>query len=250
VRRNIVAIGGGEIRTGETLAIERRFLSLVDTGRPKLLFVPTASQDSEDYIRSVESAFGERLGCDVDALRLYSEDRWLPTIVRKLEAADLIYVGGGNTKEMLAKWRELGVDRELRRLVAGGKPVGGVSAGAICWFRVGNSDWPQYERVPNTLTARLECLNLVDLVVCPHTKVERFRLNEFREMMMTETGVGVGLDDCCALQIRDDHYRIIASKEDAGAHLFFRRDEEMIHEFVAPHDDFRSLSELSARPVG
>jgi len=206
--------------------------------------------DNEQYVTAVEETYRDRLGCTVDVLRLWSEDRWLPTIVSKLESADLIYVGGGNTKSMLAKWRELGVDRELRRLVSAGKPVGGLSAGAICWFRVGNSDWPQFEQVPNVLTARLDCLGLVDLVACPHTKNESFRLQEFKQMMATETGVGIGLDDCCAIQIRDSHYRLLSSRSEVGAHLIFRRGDELAHEFLPPHDDFRPLEELNRRHEG
>ena len=248
--RNIIAIGGGDVGAGETLAIDRRFVSLVDKERPRLLFIPTATDDNEDYVAQVESAYRDRLGCEVDVLRLCSDDKWLPTIVRKLDSADLIYVGGGNTKAMLEKWRELGVDRELRRLVSTGKPVGGVSAGAICWFRVGNSDWPAYEQIPDMLTARLDCLGFVDLVLCPHTKNESFRLDEFTRMMAGETGVGVGLDDCCAIQIRDDDYRFIASRNDVGAHLIYRRNQEMVHEYMEPHDDFRPLTSLTCRFIG
>jgi len=245
-----MAIGGGDVRAGETLSIDRRFVGLVDVAKPKLLFVPTASMDSEDYVAAIQETYGDRLGCDIEVLRLWSEDRWLPTIVRKLQDADLIYVGGGNTKAMLEKWREAGVDRELRRLVAEGKPVAGLSAGAICWFRVGNSDWPQYESIPNVLTARLECLGLVDLVVCPHTKCESFRLEEFRQMMRSESGVGLGLDDCCAIQIQGNQYRLLASSPDSGAHLIYRKNQELIQEFLCPHDDFRPLSELWTRVDG
>jgi dipeptidase E len=245
VARNIIAIGGGEIRSGQTFAIDRRFVAQVDVATPQLLFIPTASNDSEDYVRGVESIYGGRLGCRVDVLKLWSEDRWLPTIVAKLEAADLIYVGGGNTKAMMAKWRELGVDRELRRLVAKGKPVAGLSAGAICWFRVGNSDWPQYEQIPGINTAPLDCLGIVDLVLCPHTRDESFRLSEFKEMMMTQRGVGLGLDDCCAIHVMDDQYRIMSSEHNSKAHLIFRRGDEVVHQIIQPHNDFRSLDELT-----
>ena len=238
------------MKSGETLSIDSQFVALADKDRPKLLFIPTASMDNEPYVDSITSTYGERLGCEVDVLRLWSDDRWLSSITQKIEAADLIYVGGGNTKAMLEKWRELGVDRELKKAVFSGKPVGGLSAGAICWFRVGNSDWPQFENIPNLLTARLECLGLIDLVACPHTKNESFRLNEFKQMMQNESGVGLGLDDCCAIQIKDDHYRLLSSSPGVGAHLIYWQSDEIKHEKLAPHDDFRPLRELADRPVG
>ncbi|MDR3692535.1 MAG: Type 1 glutamine amidotransferase-like domain-containing protein [Fimbriimonas sp.] len=243
--RNIIAIGGGEIRTGQTFAIDRRFVAEVDVAVPKLLFIPTASNDSEEYVAAIKLVYGHRLGCTVDVLRLWSEDRWLPSIVPKLESADLIYVGGGNTKAMMEKWRELGVDRELRRLVSKGKPVAGLSAGAICWFRVGNSDWPQYEQIPNMLTARLECLGIVDIVLCPHTRDEAFRLDEFKSMMAAEDGIGVGLDDCCAIQIKGDEYRFLVASDDSMAHLMFHQDGQVVHRVIEPHNDYRHLSELA-----
>lgn len=47
--RAIVAIGGGEIRTRGTAAIDREIIRLSGKKNPKLLFIPTASSDSERY---------------------------------------------------------------------------------------------------------------------------------------------------------------------------------------------------------
>ena len=87
-------------------------------------------------------------------------------------------------------------------------------------------------------------------MACPHTGRESFRLQEFTEMMRTESGVGIGLDDCCAIQIRGDEYRLLASIPDVGAHLVYRQGEQILREFLPPHDDFRPLSELQSRTVG
>jgi len=235
------------VSTGKTLSIDRRFVAQADTAHPKLLFIPTASNDSEEYIEAIQEIYGNRLGCSIDVLRLWSEDRWLPRIAAKISSSDLIYVGGGNTKAMLEKWRELGVDRELRRSIASGKPVGGLSAGAICWFRVGNSDWPQYEQIPNVNTASLTCLGIVDLAICPHTRDEGFRLSEFKAMMLDDAGVGIGLDDCCAIQIQDEEYRIIASEPNSRAHLIYSWKGTQVHEVLEPHDDYRPLTDLTHR---
>ena len=236
--------------SGETLSIDRELVALTNRSAPRLLFIPTASEDSQDYVNSISGTYGDRLGCTIDTLRVWQVDTERSVIAEKIDSADVIYVGGGNTKAMIARWKELGVDQELRRFVDAGKPVGGLSAGAICWFRVGNSDWPQYENIPGVNTARLDCLGFVDLVACPHTGRESFRLQEFTEMMRTESGVGIGLDDCCAIQIRGDEYRLLASIPDVGAHLVYRQGEQILREFLPPHDDFRPLSELQSRTVG
>ena len=46
----------------------------------------------------------------------------------------MIYVGGGNTANMLAIWRVHGIDRALREAWSRGAVLGGMSAGANCWF--------------------------------------------------------------------------------------------------------------------
>ena len=45
----IVAIGGGEIGEGETLAIDKEIVSLTGKDHPRALFIPTASSDSRGY---------------------------------------------------------------------------------------------------------------------------------------------------------------------------------------------------------
>ncbi|GIS25166.1 MAG: hypothetical protein CM15mP126_4090 [Gammaproteobacteria bacterium] len=43
-------------------------------------------------------------------------------------------MGGGNTKSMLAVWKEWNIDKFLKREYKKEKVMSGVSAGAICWF--------------------------------------------------------------------------------------------------------------------
>ncbi|MFZ4508950.1 MAG: Type 1 glutamine amidotransferase-like domain-containing protein [Fimbriimonas sp.] len=236
--RNIVAIGGGSIGDGGTRAIDEELVRLTNQARPHLLFIPTASNDDTPYAQMVERVYRE-LGCTTDTLWLWGKDAENPEA--KIAQADAIYVGGGNTKAMMRRWRELGVDRALREFVASGKPAGGLSAGALCWFRVGNSDWPQYEGLAGINTAPIECLGIVDLVLCPHTRDEGFRLKEFREMMQTTPGVGIGLDDGCAIQIRDDEYRILASQEGSVAHRIEWVEGQLAERILGPHADFRAL---------
>lgn len=66
----IVAIGGGELRFNETMAIDKFIVEFSEVKKPKLLFIPTASGDSQGYIESVKKIYGEQLGCDVDELLL------------------------------------------------------------------------------------------------------------------------------------------------------------------------------------
>ena len=57
-----------------------------------------------------------------------------------LLAQDVIYVGGGNTVNMLAVWRAHGVDAALREAWEAGVVLCGMSAGSLCWFEAGVTD--------------------------------------------------------------------------------------------------------------
>ena len=60
----IVAIGGGDLRTLETLAIDREIVRLSGKTRPRALFIPTASSDSVEYWEAFHSVYGSALGCE------------------------------------------------------------------------------------------------------------------------------------------------------------------------------------------
>ena len=93
-------------------------------------------------------------------------------------------------------------------------------------------------------TARLDCLGVVDLALCPHTRDEGFRLAEFTAMMRDIPGAGVGLDDGCAIQIRGDRYRILSAEPESKAHLLFSDAGEVRYAAMPPHDDFRAVDDL------
>lgn len=46
----VIAIGGGEMRYGETDIIDKYIVDTADKTNPKLLFIPTASCDAVGYI--------------------------------------------------------------------------------------------------------------------------------------------------------------------------------------------------------
>ena len=112
--------------------------------RPRVCFLPTASGDAEGYVARFYAALARRSEaatsrCSVGPSR---------TSTQFLLDQDVIYVGGGNTANMLAVWRVHGVDRVLRRASEAGVVLAGQSAGSICWFEAGTTDsfgrrWPR-----------------------------------------------------------------------------------------------------------
>ena len=242
----IVAIGGGEIgRPGypiETTSIDREIIELTGKSHPKVLFIPTASLDSEGYYETVKSHFGSRLGCNVDVLYLVKENPTKQEIERKLFSSDIVYVGGGNTLRMMNVWKSYGLDILLRKAHSQGIVLSGLSAGAICWFRYGNSDSRKFTK-SNARLIKVSGLNLVNALFCPHYDVEKDRKAELKAMMMKTPGISIALENCSALEIVDSMYRVISSKETANAYKVYWKQGKFHHELL-PKKEFLPLEEL------
>ena len=220
----IVAIGGGEIgRPGtkvETTPIDKEIISLSRKKKPRVLFIPTASHDSEEYIQIVERHFRKRLGCKVKTLLLCGKKITKREIKERIMSTDIIYVGGGNTLKMLQLWRKLGVDKVLKKATQKEIILSGVSAGAVCWFRYANSD-SQKMIDPSADYIRIRCLNFVPLLFCPHFDEEKDRRPSLKGMLKKSKGIAVAVDNCAALEIIDNSYRVITSKSRASVYLCY-----------------------------
>ncbi len=143
--KNIVAIGGGGFgRSLGSLEIEKYIVSLSNKKRPKICFIPTASGDSSLYKLNFYRAFS-KLDCITSHIDFFSRTE---NLEEKVLTQDIIYVGGGNTKSMLAVWKEWNLHKILRNAYEKGIVMSGVSAGAICWFDKGITDSYAKEREP------------------------------------------------------------------------------------------------------
>ena len=251
----IVAIGGGEIgrphENGgfyptQTTAIDKEIIKLTHKEHPKLLFIPTASNDSSGYYEVVTKYFS-KLGCLVDVLYLLKENLSQKQIEDKILSSDIIYVGGGNTLKMMTIWRKLGVDNILRKAYNKGIVLSGVSAGAICWFKYGNSDSRKFSSGSNQLI-KVKGLNIVDALLCPHYDVEIHRQTDLKRMMKsTPNIVSIALDNCCALEIIDNTYRIITSKPTAKAYKIYWRRGEFFKEEIQITKNLQNLDLLLSK---
>ena len=139
--RTIVAMGGGGFSMEPDNPLLDDYLIELARGaggqrRPRVCFVPTASGDSDDYIAGFYTAFARR--SEASHLPLFA--RAAVDLAAVLLDQDAVYVGGGNTANMLAIWRAQGLDRALRRAWEAGVVMAGISAGAMCWFEGGTTD--------------------------------------------------------------------------------------------------------------
>jgi len=210
-RRQIVAMGGGGFSMEpDTPLLEDFVLAATGAARPRVCFLPTASGDAEGYIARFHDAFAGR--AEPSYLALFHRE--VADIEGFLCAQDAIYVGGGNTANMLAVWRVHGVDRAIRAAYRRGVVLAGVSAGAVCWFEAAVSD------SFGPLRPLRDGLALVPGTCAPHYDGDPERRPSFARMIAAgELPPGYGVDDSAALHIVDESlHEVVASRP--GAHAY------------------------------
>jgi dipeptidase E len=135
--RLIFAMGGGgfTMEPGNPL-LDDFVLSLARAKVPRVLFLPTASGDTNAQINSFRERFASR-PCVPQHLSLFHlRDCKRPLVDLVLEQ-DIVYVGGGSMRNLLALWDAHGLDRLLVEAWRRGTVLAGLSAGAMCWFQAG-----------------------------------------------------------------------------------------------------------------
>jgi dipeptidase E len=207
--RHIVAIGGIE-SAAQRRALDRAILDLTGTDQPAVAFIPTATGDAPLAIVNFYASFGA-LPCRASHLPLFART---PDLRAYLAAQDVIWVGGGNTKSMLAVWRDWGLPELLREAYERGVVLAGVSAGAICWFEQGVTDsWEGELRA-------LDCLGFLPGSCCPHYSGEPDRRPSYHGLLQTGAiGAGVAIDDGAALHFVDGApSRVLRARAGASVH--------------------------------
>ncbi len=191
---HIVAMGGGGFSMEpDNTRLDRFMLSLARRENPRVCFLNPAS--SEDYNYRFYQAFGLS-SCRTNHLDLFR----LPTANLRgwMLEQDVVYVGGGNTRSMLALWREWDLVSILDECHREGAVLAGVSAGMICWY-----EWGVTDSVPGTLGA-LRCAGLLPGSAAPHYDGERDRRPVFQRLVADGTlPDGVAADDSAALHYVD-----------------------------------------------
>ena len=227
--KKIVALGGGEngrlksdgtYKPYETYEIDKEIVKLTNKEHPHFLFIAHSQLKEENeigYFETMERIYGDKFGCECKYITkrelLNNKD-----IESKLEWADIIYEGGGDTLGMIELWCKTGFDELLYKAWQEGKVMCGVSAGANAWFSSCSSDSLKIQRNDKTAPMiNVDCLNFVNLFFTPHCdeKDEYVdRLGHMKESLEKKNLVGIGLSNCCAIEIIDDKYRLIATKND------------------------------------
>ena len=126
---------------------------------------------------------------------------------------DIFYVGGGDTANLLALWRQHGLDALLADAWRRGAVLAGVSAGMLCWFKGGVTD------SFGGLEPLNDGLGLIDATACPHYDSEPERRPIYHRAIASGMNAGYAADDGAALHFRGEEFvEAITSRPQARAY--------------------------------
>src|SRR4051812_22253300 len=211
---HIVALGGGGFsNAGEVTPLDRYLLEATGKERPRVCFLGTASGDSDRYATNFYRSYSSVASAS-DLVLFGAPDA---DEIARLVDQDLVFVGGGNTANLLAVWRLHGVDKALRSAWQSGTVLAGISAGAICWFEASLTDsfGPQ-------LAALRDGMGLLEGSAAPHFDAEAAR----RPRYIAEIGSGAlpdgyGIDEGAALHFVGTRLeRVVTEVRGAAASRF------------------------------
>ncbi len=216
--------GSGGPATGASAAPARSS----PTRQPHILFLPTASGDTTAQINAFHARFAGRL-CVAEHLSLFRLRQLRRPLRELVLSQDVLYVGGGSMRNMLAIWRAHDLDRLLVDAWREGIVLAGISAGAMCWFEGGitRSSGP-----PEALAG----LELLEGSLTVHADGEPERLPVW--LAAVRDGVlpgGWAVDDGVGLLFRETRLeRVVSSRPGAGAQRVDQVAGELVRHRLEP----------------
>ena len=185
----IVAAGGLGDEDGAGRLI-RFVLGLSGKERPRVCLVPTASSELPDFMVRFYSELSPYAECSHVSFFPWPREDLREHVLSR----DVLFIGGGNTANMLAIWRVHGFDTLMREAWENCTVLTGWSAGMICWFEAGVTDSFGPE-----LAGMRDGLGLLPGSACPHYDGEERRRPAYRRLVDEGFPAGYAADDGVAL---------------------------------------------------
>ena len=206
-----ILIAGGNFNT----TYIRYMAELTGKKRPKILYLPTASADSDTSIVGFYKACAP-LDVEPLAQKMYIESltqkqSWEDVIL----GVDGIVASGGNTLNQQAIWHAQGIDVLLRRAWDQGIVLGGASAGSLCWFEEGTTD-----SRPQQLSI-VKCLGFIPGSHSPHYDAEPGRRPLYQKLISAgQMKPGYACDNDAGIYFEDTQVKRVVSAR-AGAKAYY-----------------------------
>lgn len=230
--KKLVLIGGGDIGRGntsyETKEIDEEIVKLTGIAKPNLLFIGLASTFSDSYYDTIKKIYKE-LGCECAYLKKKNIINNPDIVKEKINKADIIYIGGGDTIKLLNDIKEYKIDELLVEAYNRGCVLAGTSAGAILLSNYGYSD-SYILRGESNKYEFIKGLGLSNINFCPHYHSSKEKDNELESDLKEFKKPVYCLENCTALEILDNNVKTIKSKENAKVYKLNYEDQLQIIE--------------------
>lgn len=229
VKRQILGIGGNFfVESWEKPLLQQHLLSLADTQQPRIGYLGAATGENPNDIERFYRTMNRH---DVRISHLNMFAPCTSDFEGFLLEQDIIYVNGGATRNLIAIWKEWGVDKALRTAWEAGVVLSGTSAGSICWFEGCITDSLPEQMLP------LACLGFLAGSNCTHYSSRPDRPAEFRRYLESKDipGPGIATDDHVALHYVDTAlHEVVSADPDARAYVIEREGDAYKERVIQP----------------
>jgi len=216
----IIALGGGgfsdlpadgsQAGTPDNLMLDLYILLQAQKLKPKVLFLPTAGGDNQEYIDKFYNSY-RKLPCQPMHLSLSKENIPFKRLEQIVLDQDVIFVGGGSPRFLMQVWRKCGMNKIIKKAWKQGIILSGMSAGSICWFEDG------FTNPKGDLWRRIRCLEFLEGSFCPHYDKRSELRKGYRKMISTgEISPGYGVHDNVALHYIGTEMKFVISSVPEG----------------------------------
>jgi peptidase E len=196
----LLAGGHGRRRKGPDLLLEAVFKGY-GIKDPAVAYTGTASGDDKDFFRFISSSFTEAGADKVVHAVIAPDNADLKKAQKILEAADIIFVSGGDVEAGMEVLQQKNMLDFFNGLYQQGKPFFGISAGAIMLAK----KWVRWPDPDNDDSAELfACLDYAPIICDTHD--EQGGWEELQAALMLEKkGVkGYGLASGSGVKVMPD----------------------------------------------
>lgn len=240
----IIAMGGGGFSDQpDNLLLDEYILLQANKPKPKVLFLPTAGGDHEDYIAKFYRSY-KRLNCVPTHLSLSKKTIPFKKLEKLVLSQDVIFVGGGSPRFLMQVWRKCGMDKIIRKAWKQGIILSGMSAGAICWYEDG------FKNPKDDIFLRIACMGFIAGSFCPHYDKRGELRKAYRKMISSgELDAGYGVQDGVALHYHGTELKHVVSAVPDGKAFIVKKSGFRVTEKEIKSTYLGILSENSVKQM-
>jgi peptidase E len=207
--------GGRDTARNAYADVVKRIYKLTGSGRPRIAYIGAANDDNPRFIGFMSGMLAAAGPCDFELAPLAGKKGSAAKARKVVEAADLVFVGGGDVEAGMKWIRERDFARCLEDKRASGAPVFGASAGAIMLA----SRWVRWRDPDDDSTAELfDCLGLAPVLCDTHCEEDDWVELKAALGLAGEGAHGWGIRSGAAIEVgHDGSVKVTAGKVDAFA---------------------------------